>query len=226
MSNDDATSPACALQSKAGAVSLQPGSYYLHVEAGPNNPADTGNFNLAVNGNYLTPPLSGIQGPSAVAGCTSHTYSTTEGFDSYSWSVPSGAQVASGGGTASITVNFDASSGSVSVTATNSCGSNSADLNVVVAACPTPTPSPTPAPTGKGMGMGMGTSKGMGGLGRKGGKGKSGSGMGRKDASLTATIEAATGESQSPVAARSQPLGPLCHCPAPATMDTSIMRVG
>ena len=126
---------------------LQPGDYYMHVEAGPNNPANSGDFSLSVQGNYSPPPLSGIQGPSAVAGCTSHTYSTTEGFDSYWWGVPSGAQIVSSEPPWSITVNFDESSGSVSVVAGNGCGSNSANLYVVVDACPPPTPTPTPAPT-------------------------------------------------------------------------------
>ena len=55
-----------------------------------------------------------------------YSISAVSGATGYAWSVPSGASVTSGQGTASIAVNWgSASSGNVSVAATNSCGSSS-----------------------------------------------------------------------------------------------------
>jgi hypothetical protein len=55
---------------------------------------------------------------------------------SYSWTVPSGATITSGQGTASITVRFGTSNGCVSVRASNACGiSNTRSINVCTVSC-------------------------------------------------------------------------------------------
>jgi hypothetical protein len=69
-------------------------------------------------------PITGTA--SVCAGTNGVTYTTTPvvGATSYYWSVPTGATIASGAGTTSITVNFGtaAVSGTVTVAATNQCG--------------------------------------------------------------------------------------------------------
>ncbi len=70
-----------------------------------------------------------ITGSSAVcSGGTDISYSISEMPDatSYSWTVPSGASIVSGGGTNAIVVDFGTTSGNVSVTASNSCGTSDA----------------------------------------------------------------------------------------------------
>ena len=51
---------------------------------------------------------------------------------SYSWSVPTGASIASGQGTSSITVNWDTTGGDVVANVTNGCGSEALTMGVVV----------------------------------------------------------------------------------------------
>jgi hypothetical protein len=58
--------------------------------------------------------------------------------DSYAWTVPAGAIIASGQGTTSITVNFSSSSGNISVVASNGCGNSIArTVSVNVTDCAT-----------------------------------------------------------------------------------------
>ena len=133
--NDDA----CSLQSSVTA-SLAPGTYYIHVEGFSSS--SQGAFNLSVSGVLDSPTIGSVSGPSSV--CENETgaaYALSTSFDSYSWSVPSGASITSGAGTNNITVDFGSSSGSVSVTGTNSCGSNTSSLGVTV----NPTPEFTAA---------------------------------------------------------------------------------
>lgn len=52
--------------------------------------------------------------------------------DSYTWTVPSGANILSGQGSTSIVVDFGISGGTISVQANNSCGSSSATTSIVV----------------------------------------------------------------------------------------------
>lgn len=63
-------------------------------------------------------------------GQTSVTYfvASVNGASTYTWSVPTGATIASGTGTTTIVVNFacNASSGNISVTANSTCGSSPA----------------------------------------------------------------------------------------------------
>jgi len=81
-----------------------------------------------------------ITGPTSVnTGDSSQGYSisSVSGATNYTWTVPSGASIASGQGTTSITVNFGcgASSGNVTVTPSNGSGSGgSSSLPVTVAA--------------------------------------------------------------------------------------------
>jgi hypothetical protein len=82
---------------------------------------------LAVFVNSPAPAAGAITGTAAVcAGTNGVVYSTTPivGITNYTWTVPSGATIASGAGTTSITVNFGASAvtGSVTVACTNQCG--------------------------------------------------------------------------------------------------------
>ncbi len=66
----------------------------------------------------------------------SYSISSVSGATSYNWTVPSGASVASGQGTTSITVNFGTTSGNVSVTPVNSCGNGGNNsVAVTVSAC-------------------------------------------------------------------------------------------
>ena len=79
------------------------------------------------------------------AGTNGVAYSTTPvvGSESYSWTVPSGATIASGAGTTNITVNFGASAvtGNVTVAGANQCGNGTASTFAV-------TVNPVPAAAG------------------------------------------------------------------------------
>jgi hypothetical protein len=82
-------------------------------------------YNVSVNPLPGTPGT--ITGQSSVcAGATSIAYSVSQvsNASTYSWTLPGGATIASGAGTNSITVNYDATavSGNISVLAQNSCG--------------------------------------------------------------------------------------------------------
>jgi len=123
--NDDA----CGLQSRVTAT-LQPGTYYIHVEGWSSS--SQGSFNLSVTGTLAAPVIGSVTGPSAVCANGSGAYTVSGDFDTYSWSVPSGATITSGSNTGTISVDFGSSSGYVSVTASNSCGSNSAQALVKV----------------------------------------------------------------------------------------------
>jgi hypothetical protein len=82
--------------------------------------------------------------PAAITGSTSvcanqsgisYSIAATAGL-SYTWTVPSGASIVSGQGTASIVVNWGTANGSVVVRANNACGSSgNRTLAVTVVAC-------------------------------------------------------------------------------------------
>jgi hypothetical protein len=85
-----------------------------------------------------------ITGSSMVcAGATAVAYSVpaVANADSYAWTLPSGATIASGDGTRSITVNFGANavSGNISVTGVNACGPGqpSPDFPITINTIPT-----------------------------------------------------------------------------------------
>ncbi len=70
-----------------------------------------------------------------------YSIASVPGATSYSWTVPSGADIISGQGTTNITVNFGTQSGNVSVQAINICGSSSfRNLAVTISAPAQPGP--------------------------------------------------------------------------------------
>ncbi len=121
----------------------------------PSNSCSTGStssvFSLTVN------PLPGAAGAisgsgSVCPGLSGVVYSVPSiaNATSYSWTLPSGASIASGAGTNSITVNFSgaATSGSISVYGLNSCGNGTSSvMTVAVQAAPTAPVITTPGST-------------------------------------------------------------------------------
>ena len=75
--------------------------------------------------------VTGSTTPCQNATGVSYSVSSVPGATSYSWTVPSGATVASGQGTTSITVNFGTVNGNVCVTAGNACGTSSASCAAI-----------------------------------------------------------------------------------------------
>ncbi|HKJ81050.1 MAG TPA: SpvB/TcaC N-terminal domain-containing protein, partial [Ignavibacteriaceae bacterium] len=104
--------------------------------------------NYAGNAGAISGSNSVCKGQTGVA----YSVPTISGATSYVWTLPSGASIASGANTNSITVNYSssASSGTISVYGTNSCHSgNSSSLSVTVNSLPTPSASSnTPACSG------------------------------------------------------------------------------
>ena len=127
--NDDA----CGLQSEITAQ-LQPGTYYIHVEGFSS--LSQGAFDLNITGILDTPDIGAISGTEQVCENESAVFSVTGSFDSFNWSVPSGASISAGNGTPEVLIDFGSASGIVGVVASNSCGSNSTTYSVLV----TPTP--------------------------------------------------------------------------------------
>lgn len=79
-----------------------------------------------------------ITGPTAIcAGATNLAYNTTQsGTLTYAWTVPAGASVTEGQGTAAISANWGTVAGNVSVKAVNACGvSGARSLAVTLVAC-------------------------------------------------------------------------------------------
>ena len=108
-----------AVAGKISTVSIVGGAVMLHVCTPPD-----------VAG-AITGPTTANPGDSGVA----YSISAVNGATSYTWTVPTGASVASGQGSTAITVNYGCSavSGSVGVTPTNSCGDGTASsLSVTV----------------------------------------------------------------------------------------------
>jgi hypothetical protein len=88
--------------------------------------------------------ISGTASVCAGQNGISYSVGAISGATSYTWTLPSGASIATGSGTNSITVNFSgsASSGNITVSGTNSCGSGaSSSFPVTVSAA-------SSAPTG------------------------------------------------------------------------------
>lgn len=117
-------------------------------------PSASGTFNYSIpltggcgtvnaTGTIVVNPFPGNAG--AITGSTSECDNTTSvaysissvsGATGYNWTVPSGATVASGQNTTSITVDFGVTSGDVTVTPTNSCGNGGqANKAVTIAPC-------------------------------------------------------------------------------------------
>lgn len=85
--------------------------------------------------NRLPSTPAPISGPTTVCRNQQNVTYSTQAIAgvSYTWTVPSGATIASGQGTASITVNFGTSNGNVSVRAVNACGNSSSRSRYVCA---------------------------------------------------------------------------------------------
>jgi hypothetical protein len=102
-----------------------------------------GNDMSFVAGCQLPGSAGTITGPSNVCvNATNVGYSvgSIPNATTYTWTVPTGANIVSGQGTQSITVNFGTTSGNVTVIGSNSCGSgNSSSLAVTVNPLPVPT---------------------------------------------------------------------------------------
>ncbi len=97
---------------------------------------------ITVDPNPQVGPMGVITGPSAVcANQTNLIYSTTtvSGATTYSWTVPTGAAITAGQGTATVTVTFGTNAGNVCVDAKNSCSSNAAICTAVTIASTAPT---------------------------------------------------------------------------------------
>lgn len=71
-------------------------------------------------------PITGTSQPDCNSTGIEYSISSVTGANTYTWTVPPGAVVASGQGTTGITVDFGTEGGNVSVTADNSCGNSSA----------------------------------------------------------------------------------------------------
>jgi hypothetical protein len=107
---------------------------------------------FAVTVNALPAPAGNITGPASVcqgdAGVV-YTVPAIAGATGYSWTVPAGATIMSGGNTNSITVDFSpaAISGNITVFGTNSCGNGTVSPNFAVTVNPIP-PAPVVTNTG------------------------------------------------------------------------------
>lgn len=117
--------PTGATMSGSGTnVSVTFGSTSGPVTVTPENSCGAGtagSTSVTVNPMPVTSPISGPASPACSA--TGQTYSVTNTSGStYNWTVPTGATIASGQGSSSITVNFGTSNGSVSVTETTAGG--------------------------------------------------------------------------------------------------------
>ena len=88
---------------------------------------------LGNTGSVATPgAITGSTTPCQNATGVPYSITAVTGATGYNWTVPSGATIATGQGTNSITVNFDATNGSVCVTAYNACGSSNASCSAIV----------------------------------------------------------------------------------------------
>ena len=122
--------------------SLSTGNYsvnYAYTNA--NGCTDSAKSTITVVDITAAPGI--ISGP-VVAVCTnsskSYSIAPLTGATSYTWTPPANASIASGQGSASVTVNFNGSftSGSLSVTANDACGSSSASQVAISSVPSTP----------------------------------------------------------------------------------------
>jgi len=109
------------------------------IRVSASNSCDTTIVSMTVNA-LNAPATPSITGTSSVCrGQTAITYSTpAQAGSTYLWTVPSGAIITSGSGSASIVTTWTASAvaGNVGVTMTNSCGSANATFPVNVSSVP------------------------------------------------------------------------------------------
>lgn len=105
-------------------------------------------INVTVDPNPAVGPMGAISGPTAVCANQNNViYSTTavSGATTYSWTVPSGATINSGQGTATISVTFGSTAGNICVDASNSCSANSAICVAISVSSTAPTIPGTPS---------------------------------------------------------------------------------
>ena len=95
------------------------------------------------NANAPATPGSVFGSISPCINATGIAYSTNivPGATGYNWTVPAGATVASGQGTANVTVNFGTSNGNICVTASNACGTSAASCYAITLSNSTAQPS-------------------------------------------------------------------------------------
>lgn len=120
--------------------------------SGTPNVAGTYNYSIPLTGGCGTVNATGTitvnpipSNAGSIAGSVSecdnstgvaYSISSVSGATGYTWTVPSGATIASGQGTTNITVDFGTTSGNVAVTPTNSCGNGGqATKAVTIAPC-------------------------------------------------------------------------------------------
>ena len=75
--------------------------------------------------------ITGNATPCQNATAVAYSIAAVNGASSYNWTVPSGSTIASGQGTASITVNFPTTNGNVCVTASNACGTSASSCTAI-----------------------------------------------------------------------------------------------
>ena len=75
--------------------------------------------------------ITGSATPCQNATAVAYSIAAVSGASSYNWTVPSGSTIASGQGTASITVNFPTTNGNVCVTASNACGTSASSCTAI-----------------------------------------------------------------------------------------------
>ncbi len=111
--NDD-NGPLCSGAAASIQTTLAAGTYFVVSEGFSSN---TGNINTQI---AIQPPTGGsISGATTVCAGQSYTYSVSgvsHHVHDYQWSVPAGATITAGQGTATITVTWGSTSGNVSVT--------------------------------------------------------------------------------------------------------------
>lgn len=116
-------------------ITVTMGAVSGNVAVTPTNACGNGTGNtVAVN--VITQPLAAgtISGTDIVCKNTSgliYSITPVTGATSYTWTVPAGAVVTSGAGTANITINVGISGGNISVTPVNSCFSGSASSKII-----------------------------------------------------------------------------------------------
>jgi hypothetical protein len=112
-----------------------PGTYYARITGDCGGPIEQ---SVTVNAASLpnTSSITGNASPACNASGVSYSVTNTVG-SSYVWTVPSGATIASGQGTNSITVNFGSTNGNVTVIETNAagCTGSAESLSITLAGC-------------------------------------------------------------------------------------------
>lgn len=125
-------SPAGSLSSPNGAtVTASPTITTTYTVTSPAcSSTQTKTIQVVVNG--VPPAIGAISGPTLVcANSTGLTYSVNNvASTNYTWTVPAGATITSGGNSNVVTVNFGSAAGSVSVIAVAGCGTATAAVNV------------------------------------------------------------------------------------------------